>query len=623
MKDHRQGNDLAVLWSILRDGEPFDLGGRSLKLYLKNMYERREVTDFSVEGNQIRWTFFGKDQKNTGRYSLILVANEGVEGMITTDACDFVRLVSCSCKAQNGEDECNVQTEAIELTSTLEYVAGGGSYDDTEIREELAEKAGRDELAVTKSVGVGSAVQTKEVESFVDEAPLSPTTGQDIPVEASGDYSVVLNGKSRATAKRAMAQGNRTIAQGENSHTEGHCTQVVNLDETNNGYAAHAEGYGTIAVGTYSHAEGNKSVTGGANSHAEGVGCKTELVAEGAHAEGYETSADATASHSEGNNTQTKGSYSHSEGRQTIAKGEASHSEGDSSVASGGYSHSEGRIAQAIGEASHAEGNNTRAIGEASHAEGNNTETNGLYSHAEGLGTKTKEGIIGQHAEGYYNAETDSVLVVGCGTSDEDRKNALEVTQDGRIFAKGLGNYDGISLEASDLKAVIDSKANSSDVYNKTELNNRINADLVQKVQVATINGQSLINGGNIETAGGESSVFEAVYGETTYEEILEAYKAGKHCLCVRDSIIHNLVSISDGVNAIFTCVRQIYAYTIQCTTTSRWSNTLFTIQDVSNKTKAISDASTDAQYPSAKAVVTYVDNAIAEAITTTLNTEV
>ena len=146
MRDLRQGNDLAVIWSILRDGKPFNLSGKKLKLYLKNMYERREVDGFTARGNQIHWTFYGKDQKTTGKYSLILVANEDAEGMITTDTCDFVRLVSCTCKIENGIDSPNVEIETIELTSELEYVANaggsgeGGSYDDTLLWEALDNK---------------------------------------------------------------------------------------------------------------------------------------------------------------------------------------------------------------------------------------------------------------------------------------------------------------------------------------------------------------------------------------------------------------------------------------------------------------------------------------------------
>ena len=131
MKDKRQGNDLKVAWSIfMQDGEPFRLDGKDVSLYLKNMFGRKELNDFVVTGNIIQWTFYGKDQKNSGKYSLELVINEGEKGMITTDKCDFVNLVSCSCKLQGGEDAPNVETESIELTSTLEYVAGGMSEEE-------------------------------------------------------------------------------------------------------------------------------------------------------------------------------------------------------------------------------------------------------------------------------------------------------------------------------------------------------------------------------------------------------------------------------------------------------------------------------------------------------------
>lgn len=143
MRDIRQGNDVAVIWSLMSDGKPFQLQGRALKLYLKNMYGSKEVTDFSVKGNQIHWTFFGKDQKSTGRYSLTLVVNENEVGIITTDTCDFVRLVSHSCAVCCDSDSPNVETETIELTSTLDYVANveqGGSYDDTALWQELGKK---------------------------------------------------------------------------------------------------------------------------------------------------------------------------------------------------------------------------------------------------------------------------------------------------------------------------------------------------------------------------------------------------------------------------------------------------------------------------------------------------
>lgn len=121
------------------------------------------------------------------------------------------------------------------------------------------------------------------------------------------------------------------------------------------------------------------------------------------------------------------------------------------------------------------------------------------------------------------------------------------------------------------------------------------------------------------EIPSGESSVFEAVFGETTHAEVLSAFKEGKHCLCVRNSLIHNLVYVNETGDLLFTCVNQVYAYTITLKVDNAWYNTIYTIEKNSNKVKTISESSTDTQYPSAKAVYDFVQNSI----TNVLNEEV
>lgn len=137
MKRKRIGNDINIAWAIMtEDGKPFDLSIGKVSLYLKNYVRKEEVKGFSIDGNVILWTFLGKNQKNLGNHSLELVINEDADGMITTDACDFVCLVPCSCK-EGGEDDAGVKTETVNLTSVI--TLGGGSYDDTEIKEAIAE----------------------------------------------------------------------------------------------------------------------------------------------------------------------------------------------------------------------------------------------------------------------------------------------------------------------------------------------------------------------------------------------------------------------------------------------------------------------------------------------------
>ena len=173
MMNERIGNDLKVAWKIYNNGEYFSLVGKDVTVYLKTPFSKEEVKGFTIAGNVINWTFYGKDQKHTGTYSLELVINEGAEGMITTDKCNFVNLVADSCKV-GGTSEPNLEIETIELTSNIEYIAGsgeggGGSCDDTKIRTELAE--------LSLQVGrVSKDVANKVDATYVDNAIASAIT---------------------------------------------------------------------------------------------------------------------------------------------------------------------------------------------------------------------------------------------------------------------------------------------------------------------------------------------------------------------------------------------------------------------------------------------------------------
>jgi hypothetical protein len=63
-----------------------------------------------------------------------------------------------------------------------------------------------------------------------------------------------------------------------------------------------------------------------------------------------------------------------------------------------------------------------------------NNEAKGDYSHAEGLNTRTKN--LGEHAEGKYNysVEGSTISTIGIGTSDDKRKNAMRVDNDGSVY---------------------------------------------------------------------------------------------------------------------------------------------------------------------------------------------
>ena len=240
---------------------------------------------------------------------------------------------------------------------------------------------------------------------------------------ALGDYS-------------GHAEGKYTMVYSTAGHAEGHTT-------ISKGEASHAEGYRTMASGYYSHSEGKSTTASGLASHTEGE--NTVASETYAHAEGFNTTANGSISHAEGNYTTASGQNAHAEGSDTTASGKNSHAEGDSTTASNERAHAEGNRTTAKGSASHAEGGGTIAEGVFSHAEGNQTIAKGINSHAEGLTTKANGD--NSHAGGSYTiAENDSefacgtynkfnvnqLFSIGIGT-DNNRKNAISVTQDGVI----------------------------------------------------------------------------------------------------------------------------------------------------------------------------------------------
>ena len=198
-------------------------------------------------------------------------------------------------------------------------------------------------------------------------------------------------------------------------------------------------------------------------------------------------------------------------------------------------------MTRAKGAYSHAEGQYTFTYADAAHSEGNNTHAHAPFSHAEGLGTKTNPDIIGQHVEGYYNADSDGVKVIGCGTADDARVNAVEVKQDGRVFVKGLGNFNGTnSNEAADLAHVVDSKANSNDVYNKTELDNILNdRDDLFVVRLNTKSASDTHHGS----------------GDRSFENIVDAIANNKECIAIQQFLHYHsycVFYLSAAVNDVF-----------------------------------------------------------------------
>ena len=282
--------------------------------------------------------------------------------------------------------------------------------------------------------------------------------------KAMGYYSHA-EGRNTSAAYAAHSEGTGTQARGVGAHSEGGSTQAMDQFAHAEGHSSkatgntsHAEGEGTTASGFASHSEGNGTVAGKSAAHAEGT--ETRADGDSSHAEGYQANAKGNYAHAEGYKTQASGVQAHAEGLSSEAHGNSSHAEG-SSFAYGNYSHAEGNKTKAYGGSSHSEGtltqvkegaNNAHAEGlstqanaSQSHAEGMNTVANGDHSHAEGFGTVTNNEC--EHAEGKYNKSNSSTRhSIGIGSSDSDRKNAVEVMENGDVYIFGVGGYDGTGV---------------------------------------------------------------------------------------------------------------------------------------------------------------------------------
>ncbi len=237
----------------------------------------------------------------------------------------------------------------------------------------------------------------------------------------------------------AHAEGEDTVASGEDSHAEGWGARAL-------GRASHAQGSSyavgyfsnainnSYAIGGYSSGENDNAEPWGGASHAEGS--ITRATSDYSHAEGYDTQAgiglfqviDYTtptvkvSGDMTGYDFSTAVFYDYSDSHPAITatdigartydpdnnwttfnvndvdlssfdlgytyfaltkNGMYSHAEGYQSIASGPNSHAEGYQSIASGPNSHAEGEHANAVGVVSHAEGNYSGTFGANSHAE------------------------------------------------------------------------------------------------------------------------------------------------------------------------------------------------------------------------------------------------
>lgn len=215
-------------------------------------------------------------------------------------------------------------------------------------------------------------------------------------------YSNIVGDENDNSQAYCYAEGYKTIARGTYNHTEGRETQT-----TKTANHSHAEGYETKTEGASSHVEGHAGYIGGTGygGHAEGLFCK--VYSQGGHAEGWKTISGCPL---EQNESISKNCYgAHAEGSSTRARYTGAHAEGVSTTA--------------LGYAAHAEGEGALASGDHSHAAGQYT-----------IASKQCQYAIGKYNNDGNNTNYDYVFMIGNGTGEEARSNAIAIDWQGKIY---------------------------------------------------------------------------------------------------------------------------------------------------------------------------------------------
>ena len=172
-----------------------------------------------------------------------------------------------------------------------------------------------------------------------------------------------------------------------------------------------------------------------------------------------------------------------------------------------------------------------------------------------------------------------------------DLATIREGAEKGGVAYEGLPNkvdkVEGKALSTNDYTNEDKEKLDSLNNYDDTEIRNKI---------------EEIIN---------ESPIFEAIYGETTYDEIVNAKNEGKWVTCNRGEITYHLALLSN-TSAWFSTVDGEKIERLWCLASSgAWFSATYRLEETRNRTTSLSSESTDAQYPSAKAVYDFVQDTL------------
>lgn len=119
MKRKMKGNDIRFNWRVKDDeGHPYSVEEKDLTVVLRGPHGAVPVNDVTFENNVVSFTFFGKDQKEFGIHTAVLIENAGRKLMKTVDFVGAVELVAHTIQ-EGGSDSSQLSIDTVDLESTV------------------------------------------------------------------------------------------------------------------------------------------------------------------------------------------------------------------------------------------------------------------------------------------------------------------------------------------------------------------------------------------------------------------------------------------------------------------------------------------------------------------------
>ena len=152
MNNYRIGRDIYFSWKVKTAGKDENLEGADLKLYMLDPNDCAIPVKFEVEGNTLKWAFFGAHQRHVGTYRLELHKNHGKLGMYILDRPKLFRLVGSTQEEKIDDATLEGETEILSEDNMLLGVTGVSisKIEQTVISEE---SGGLNEVTLTLTDG--------------------------------------------------------------------------------------------------------------------------------------------------------------------------------------------------------------------------------------------------------------------------------------------------------------------------------------------------------------------------------------------------------------------------------------------------------------------------------------